>query len=790
MRKLVLMTVAICGMIFTGQAQSVYQIIADSPNHNTLQAAIDAAGLQAALSDPFATLTVFAPDDNAFAALGQDVINELLADPTGDLTQILLYHVVGQVIYSQALTNGQVLTSLQGQTLDVSVAGSIISINQALITTANLEGENGNVHVINSVLLPLLICTEFDGGPYNNFNTLFGGAPVSVDGECPINQITGFEAWASERYIINGFVQGVEYTFSICDGPGAGSWAPELSVFTTDGEVVAFVEGCSISWVSPVSGTYFIGIQEVGFCADESPNLGTNNGYPTLTCTGVILNNSVWDIIVNSPDHETLETAVGLAGLDGVLNNPGTFTVFAPTDAAFDAIPSQILNALLADPAGALTNVLLYHVVGSVALSTDLSDGQEIVTLQGQSVTITITGGNVFVNDAQVTVANLEADNGVVHVINAVLIPAELPCTDFAGGPYTDFNTLFGGAPVPNAQGECPINQITGFETWASELYIVNSFQEGIVYTFSICDGPGAGSWDPELSVLTAAGDLIAQVQDCEITWICPATGNYLIGVQEVGFCGDESTNQQTDNGFPTLTCGGPATIWDVVRTSEVHNTLEFVVLLAGLDGALDAPGSLTLFAPTDAAFENVPQSTLDALLADPSGLLTDVLTYHVIPSAALSSSLSNGQVLATLNGEGLTVTIAGGNVSVGNANGNALVTVADIEVSNGVVHVIDAVLVPVTLSTTHMENVNSIKIYPNPTNYQFTVDLDLSASGKVTVDLVNLIGQTVKSFDLDQRSTGLNREYIDVNNVPAGFYLMTITVGNSQVVQKVQIAR
>jgi uncharacterized surface protein with fasciclin (FAS1) repeats len=777
-------------MFFTGQAQSVYQIIADSPNHNTLQAAIDAAGLQTALNDPFATLTVFAPDDNAFAALGQDVIDELLADPTGDLTQILLYHVVGQVIYSQSLADGMELISLQGQTLDVSITGGNTFINQAQITAANLEGENGNVHVVNSVLLPLLICTEFDGGPYIDFNTLFGGAPVSVDGECPVNQITTFEAWASEQYSVNGFVAGVEYTFSICDGPGAGTWDAELSVISTEGVVIASAQGCTITWTSPGSGTYLIGIQEVGFCADESPNLNTDNGFPTLTCTGVIVENSIWDIIVNSPDHTTLETAIGLAELDGVLDNPGTFTVFAPTDDAFDALPPGVLDALIADPTGALANVLLYHVVGAVALSTDLSDGQAIVTLQGQSVTVTITGGNVFINNAQVTVADLIADNGVVHVINAVLVPQEIPCTDFAGGPYTNFNTAFGGAPVPDGQGDCPVNQITAFEAWASESYIVNNFQEGVVYTFSICDGPGAGSWDAELSVLTEEGVLVAQTQGCEITWICPATGNYIIGIQEAGFCGDESTNQSTDNGFPTLTCGGPATIWDVVRTSEVHNTLESVLLLASLDGALDAPGSLTLFAPTDAAFANVPQSTLDALLADVEGLLTDVLTYHVIPSAALSSSLSNGQVLNTLNGEGLTVTIAGGNVSVGNLNGNALVTVADIEVSNGVVHVIDAVLVPTTLSTSHMENVNSIKVYPNPTNYQFTVDLDLSASGKVTVDLVNLLGQNVKSFDLDQRSSGLNREYIDVNNVPAGFYLMTITVGNSQVVQKVQISR
>ncbi len=80
-----------------------------------------------------------------------------------------------------------------------------------------------------------------------------------------------------------------------------------------------------------------------------------------------------------------------------------------------------MLNDLLADPTGDLAQILLYHVVGAKALSTDLSNGQMITTLQGKDVTVTIEGSDVFINDAQVTVANIEADNGVVHVIDAVL---------------------------------------------------------------------------------------------------------------------------------------------------------------------------------------------------------------------------------------------------------------------------------------------------------------------------------------------------------------------------------
>ncbi len=153
-------------------------------------------------------------------------------------------------------------------------------------------------------------------------------------------------------------------------------------------------------------------------------------GYGTTTTTVV-------DIIVGSPDHNTLETAVIAAGLADDLSGEGPFTVFAPTDDAFAALPEGTLDALLADPTGALANVLLYHVVSGKVMSTDLSDGMVATTLLGKDVTVTINGDGVFINDAKVTVADLEADNGVVHVIDAVLIP---PAGEPASFPI-DFET-------------------------------------------------------------------------------------------------------------------------------------------------------------------------------------------------------------------------------------------------------------------------------------------------------------------------------------------------------------
>ncbi|MBK8547356.1 MAG: fasciclin domain-containing protein [Saprospiraceae bacterium] len=141
-----------------------------------------------------------------------------------------------------------------------------------------------------------------------------------------------------------------------------------------------------------------------------------------MSIVRMVQSQTVVDIIVNSPDHDTLEAAVVAAGLAGTLSGEGPFTVFAPTDDAFGALPAGTIEALLND-IPLLTSILTYHVAGVNALSTDLSNGQEVVTLNGESVTVTINAEGVFINDAKVTVADLVATNGVVHVIDAVLLP-------------------------------------------------------------------------------------------------------------------------------------------------------------------------------------------------------------------------------------------------------------------------------------------------------------------------------------------------------------------------------
>ncbi|MBI5268680.1 MAG: fasciclin domain-containing protein [Burkholderiales bacterium] len=127
------------------------------------------------------------------------------------------------------------------------------------------------------------------------------------------------------------------------------------------------------------------------------------------------------DTAVAAGQFKTLATALQAAGLVDTLKGPGPFTVFAPTDAAFAKIPKAQLDALLADKAK-LTAVLTYHVVPGKVMAKDVKAGK-VKTVQGKELTVATTGG-VMVDNAKVVQTDIAADNGVIHVIDTVVMPA------------------------------------------------------------------------------------------------------------------------------------------------------------------------------------------------------------------------------------------------------------------------------------------------------------------------------------------------------------------------------
>jgi uncharacterized surface protein with fasciclin (FAS1) repeats len=129
------------------------------------------------------------------------------------------------------------------------------------------------------------------------------------------------------------------------------------------------------------------------------------------------------DTAVGAGSFTTLVAAVQAAGLVDTLKGPGPFTVFAPTDAAFAALPAGTVEDLLKpENKDKLTAILTYHVVPGAVMSTDLTEGMKAATVQGGEVTITLDGG-AKVNGAVISAADIAATNGVIHVIDSVILP-------------------------------------------------------------------------------------------------------------------------------------------------------------------------------------------------------------------------------------------------------------------------------------------------------------------------------------------------------------------------------
>jgi len=131
---------------------------------------------------------------------------------------------------------------------------------------------------------------------------------------------------------------------------------------------------------------------------------------------------TIVDIAVADGRFDTLVAALGAAGLAETLAGEGPFTVFAPTDAAFSRLPEGTVEALLND-IPALTDILLYHVVSGEVLAADVVELESAETVLGEPVSIRVEDGNVYINDSMVIITDIMADNGVIHVIDSVLLP-------------------------------------------------------------------------------------------------------------------------------------------------------------------------------------------------------------------------------------------------------------------------------------------------------------------------------------------------------------------------------
>ncbi|MBK7696309.1 MAG: fasciclin domain-containing protein [Saprospiraceae bacterium] len=669
--------------------QSVVDIIVASPDHNTLEAAIGAAGLAPTLqgAGPF---TVFAPTDAAFAALPPGTVEALLKDPQGALTQILLYHVVGANALSSGLTNGQFIKTINGKSVNVLINKDGVFINNAKVTVADVLADNGVVHVLDAVLLPpATVADVIVNSPIHNTLEAAAGAAGLV----PTLQGAGpFTIFAPTDDAFAALPPGTVEAL-LKDPQGAltqillyhAVGANALSTGLTNGQFIKTINGKSVNVLINKDGV-FINNAKVTVA-----DVLADNGVVHVLDAVLLPPATVADVIVNSPIHNTLEAAAGAAGLVPTLQGAGPFTIFAPTDDAFAALPPGTVEALLKDPQGALTQILLYHAVGANALSSGLTNGQFIKTINGKSVNVLINKDGVFINNAKVTVADVLADNGVVHVVDAVLLPPVTVADVIVNSPIHNTLEAAAGAAglVPTLQGAGPFTIFAPTDAAFAALppgtvEALLKDPQGALTQILLYHAVGANA----LSTGLTNGQFIKTINGKSVNVLINKDGVFINNAKVT------VADVIADNGVVHVLDAvllPPVTVADVIVNSPIHNTLEAAAGAAGLVPTLQGAGPFTIFAPTDAAFAALPPGTVEALLKDPQGALTQILLYHAVGANALSTGLTNGQFIKTINGKSVNVLINKDGVFINNAK----VTVADVLADNGVVHVLDAVLLP-----------------------------------------------------------------------------------------------
>ena len=356
---------------------------------------------------------------------------------------------------------------------------------------------------------------------------------------------------------------------------------------------------------------------------------------------------------VNSADHTTLVAAVQAADLVDTLSGEGPFTVLAPVNAAFDALPEGTVDTLLLpENQGMLQTVLGCHVIPALALSTDIAsmvadDGgaHEVETVGGCVLTLETTAdGGVTVTDengtvANVTIADVRQSNGVIHVIDAVL--------------------------TPMADDEMAAEEPMADDAMATDEMAAEPMADDAMATDAITEDDAMADDEMADDEMAISGDF-------------PMVG-----------------------GAPMLPTRN---IIENALDSADHTTLVAAVQAAGLVETLQGPGPFTVFAPTNAAFEKLPAGTVDTLLMEENrDDLVKVLTAHVVAgnlSAAdlASRARANGgrYNMETVSGDALTAVLRGQFIYIfDEAGGAGLVSIADVNQSNGVIHVVDDVLLP-----------------------------------------------------------------------------------------------
>jgi transforming growth factor-beta-induced protein len=436
-------------------AGNVYEVASSLSDYSSLVAAVDKAGLASALQDPSATLTVFAPDNDAFAALltavGASSLDDLSAE---QLKPILLYHVLGSEVdaaaATTAATNGDKVTGLGGS-IQLGTSGSSIQLDgSALVEVADVEASNGIIHGIDAVILPSITDVVVSDDAFSSLETALGVADGDASNPMLVSALdddsASFTVFAPPDAAFTALVAALSGSTST-GITGLGDFQgyqliPVLKYHVVPNAAVKAAQvttGPITTMGGDVDADTSSGVTIDGVAVSTADIL-TSNGVIHVV-DGVLLP-SITDVVTTAPEFSSLAGAIVAADADGATSPKvapaldaaaasGSYTLFAPDNAAF--------TALVTAPSGqALTDVLLYHVMNEstpiyAADALGLSSATAFDTLFGttanEQITVFTSSGNVILDDAGSTTdgmvngANYFTANGVIHMADKVLIP-------------------------------------------------------------------------------------------------------------------------------------------------------------------------------------------------------------------------------------------------------------------------------------------------------------------------------------------------------------------------------
>jgi len=430
---------------------------------------------------------------------------------------------------------------------------------------------------------------------------------------------------------------------------------------------------------------------------------------------GYSLAQNVVEVAVGLPNlFSELVDLVVTAGLDGALSTTQDVTVFAPTNDAFDKLHEGSLNLLKTEQwRSHLQNLLLQHVIPAEVPSSAITDGLTASALNGEEVKLNLANGGVVVNNiSNVIQADVEATNGVIHVVDTVLFP-EWVSTNIVNRTVADpeltiVTKLVSGLHLTEALSVrgpytifAPTDEafLEGLERLGIEDRFISAHLAAKLLINHIVHGVySADDIENGLELMTAQGEEITFSFNGDVPQV---NGENIVDSNILANNGvihkiDGLLIPKSIESTPEVPMT-PQTVVDVaISNSDSFSSLVDFVVLADLVTALSTTQGITLFAPTNDAFAalaNEAPGLVSVLQTEEwSTHLQDILLYHVLPTEVPSSAVTSGLAATTLNGEDLLFDVNNDGIFI---NTNSEVVLADVGASNGIIHAIDNVLIP-----------------------------------------------------------------------------------------------